>query len=415
MAEVNDLSLLLLSIKSCHRAVQSLNTTVTKLRTLHDAEPDKNYSTHLKCVKEDLELLRRIIEQTAMEEAHPLRSDADKAMDRAYQILADLNKPPAPAKVDVKPTLPTDDTLGAIKMTPFSPPKFSGEQKDWISFSSEFKAIHDATRYSSASKLEYLRQAMQNPSLQISTSIDNGDKYETVMANLRDQFDRPRLTHKIYVYQLLGIGQVKPYRYSILDCANTLQSVWDGLVRLGQCDAQSIFTTITESLLPKELRIRWEDETISTKKVPPVQKLIEFLKLRSTQPQYEDKAHYSNAAPERKAPAKPKFSGQKGSIHVASGQPARAPSPQNGSSSSNTPAKGNSGSYKSKTQFFTPCRYTCPLCQEAHYAYSCKAFNDKTVTQRMEFATAQSLCSTCLKPGHTPDVCRNNRTCHVCK
>ena len=76
---------------------------------------------------------------------------------------------------------------------------------------------------------------MQNPSLrrQIGTMIDNGDSYDKVMGMLVEQFDRPRLTHKIFVDQLLAIGHVKPYKSSILECANTLQSVWDGLTKLG--------------------------------------------------------------------------------------------------------------------------------------------------------------------------------------
>ena len=214
--------------------------------------------------------------------------------------------------------------------------------------------------------------------------------------------------HWIYVNQLLETGQVKPYKSSIIDCTNTLQSVWDGLTRLGQCDVQSVLTTFTESLLPKELRTRWEDETITSKAVPPVQKLIEFLKLRSTQQQYEDKGHYSAPAAEKKSFPK-KSSGYKGSAssqpsQAPTGQPSQAPAPQ---------AKSNS--QKAKPSSFTPCRYSCPLCPEAHYAYSCKTFRHKSVSQRMEFIKAQSLCSKCLKPGHTADDCRNDRVCSVCK
>ena len=164
-------------------------------------------------------------------------------------------------------------------------------------------------------------------------------------------------------------------------------------------------------LLPKELRTRWEDETITSKAVPPVQKLIEFLKLRSTQQQYEDKGHYSAPVAEKKSFPK-KSSGYKGSVHVASSQPSQAPTGQ----PSQAPApQAKSNSQKAKPSSFTPCRYSCPLCPEAHYAYSCKTFRDKSVSQRMEFIKAQSLCSKCLKPGHTADDCRNDRVCSVCK
>ena len=169
-----------------------------------------------------------------------------------------------------------------------------------------------------------------------------------------------------------------------------------------------------EAGLPKELRIRWEDETISNKNVPPVQDLISFLRRRATQPQYEDKGHHPNFAnPEKKAAQRPKNSGHQASVHVVSGQPVQSGEQSNDFGSNNSHYK--SKYQKTKGQPFPPCKYTCPLCQEAHYAYGCKGFKDKSVSQRMEFVLAQSLCVRCLKAGHTTESCRNPRTCSVCK
>ena len=252
--ETNDLSLYLLSTRSCSQRAAALECSTAKIRALLDDEPDKNYSTLLSCVKEDLDSLKRALGTSPMGADHPQRMGADKVLDSTYLLLSNLRKPAEHLR-EMKPLL--DEGGAGIKMTPFKPPRFSGDQKDWISFRSEFKSIHDSTRYAPATKLSYLRQAMDNASLrrQIGVCIDNGDSYDTVMKMLLEQFDRPRLTHKIYTDQLLGIGQVKPYKSSILDCANTLQSVWGGLTRLGQCDAQSLFTTIAEGWLPKELRL----------------------------------------------------------------------------------------------------------------------------------------------------------------
>ena len=412
LAEANDLSLFLLSIKSCYQTSAALTSSTEKIKALYEADPTKNYSTLMKCVKDDLDKLKRILEKSPMPPDHPQRVEADKVIDSTYLLFSNHNKA-AEHPTDVKPTFLGEDGSG-IKMTPFNPPKFGGEQKDWIAFRSEFRSIHKSPRCAPATKLSYLRQAMQNPSLrrQISTCIDNGDSYDVVTKMLQDQFDRPRLTHKIFVDQLLPIGQVKPYKSSILDCANTLQSVWDGLTRLGQCDAQSLFTTIVESWLPKELRIRWEDETLSSKTVPPVQDLITFLRLRATQPQYEDKVHHSNFASEKKSSSK-KHSSHQASVHVVSGQPVQPVEPQNDPSINNSYVKNENKYQKSKSSF--PCKYTCPLCQEAHYAYNCKVFKSKNLTQRMEFVVSKSLCVKCLKAGHTPDVCRNTRTCSVCQ
>ena len=173
--------------------------------------------------------------------------------------------------------------------------------------------------------------------------------------------------------------------------------MWDGLTKLGQCDAQSIFTTIVESWLPKEFRIRWEDETISSKNVPHVKDLISFLRLRATQPQYEDKGHHSNSMSEKKAPQRQKSSSHHASVHAVSGQPVQSNESQSEVDNPTYSQRNNSKYHKSKGQPFTQCKYTCPLCQEAHYAYGCKIFKEKAVAQRREFVMAQSLCLRCFK------------------
>ena len=340
VAEINDLSQYLLSVRNCNRKTAALESSTAKIRALHDEEPEKDYTTLVNCVKEDLDSLKRALEKSPMELDHPQRRGADKALDSTYLLLSDLKKSALPR--EMKPLL--EEGGAGIKMTAFNPPRFSGDQKDWISFRSEFKSIHDSHRYAPATKLSYLRQAMVNPSLrrQVGICVDNGDSYDQVMKMLQDQFDRPRLTHKIYVDQLLAIGQVKPHKSAILESANTLQSVWDGLTKLGQCDAQSIFTTIVESWLPKELRIRWEDETISSKSVPHVKSLISFLRLRATQPQYEDKGHHTTSGSERKAPQRQKSVSHHASVHVVSGQPVQPNEPQSELGTPNYSQKGNS-------------------------------------------------------------------------
>ena len=346
VAEANDLNLYLLSVRSCQQSTAALNSSTAKVKALHEVDPEKDYSTLVKCVKEDLDKLKRILEKSPMESEHPQRMGADKALDSTYLLLSDLSKP-AGCPRDVKPAS-MDDGGAGIKMTPFKPPRFNGDQKDWISFRSEFKSIHESPRYAPATKLSYLRQAMDNASLrrQIGVCIDNGDSYDSVMEMLLEQFDRPRLTHKIYVDQLLAIGQVKPHKSAILECANTLQSVWDGLNKLEQCDAQSIFTTIVEGWLPKELRIRWEDETLVSKKVPHIKELISFMRRRATQPQYEDKGHHPSSSSKQTTP-KSKHSSHQASVHVVSGQLVQSVEPQNDFSSSNSEPKNHSKYHKS--------------------------------------------------------------------
>ena len=300
-------------------------------------------------------------------------------------------------------------------MSHVSPPTFSGEQKDYQAFWSEFKVIHDTTKYTDSNKLVYLRQAQKNPELrrQISQNIDNGDKYADVIAGFQQQFDRPREMHKIYVNQLMQIGQVKPTRSSIMSCATTLKSSMDGLIRLKQWDAASIYTSIVEDLLPEKLRIRWEDETITSKTVPPVEQMIAFLRTRAAQPQYAEKAS-ANPSSEKKPFSRQKASGHTGSVHVASSQSNQTSSQQPEPQAPRPAAAGKSQYNKSKSSLYAPCRYTCPECSEAHYAYGCDLFKEKTTSQRKEFVQAHSLCSRCLKPEHSLQDCTNRYNCRIC-
>ena len=211
--------------------------------------------------------------------------------------------------------------------------------------------------------------------------------------------------------KLLALIPMEPHRNSIMQAANDLDGIWNGLTKLGQCDAASIFTTIAETLLPRELQIKWADHTVSRRKVPPIQELVKFLKERATQPQYEKKY---TLTPQKKQVSKPKSVGHQGSIHVTSTQPSQQSTPQSVPAATVQSSKGNQGA-KAKPTSYPPCKYECPLCKENHYAYSCKVFRGRSVDKRQEFASSQSLCLKCLKPGHTAEDCRSRHSCHVCE
>ena len=127
VAETNDLSTYLLSVRSCSQKSAALEASTEKIRTLYEEEPEKDYITLLACVKEDLDNLKRELEKTPMLAEHPQRKRADKALDSTYLLFSDLKKPSDHHR-DVKPHL--EEGGAGIKMTPFNPPKFSGEQRD---------------------------------------------------------------------------------------------------------------------------------------------------------------------------------------------------------------------------------------------------------------------------------------------
>ena len=64
---------------------------------------------------------------------------------------------------------------------------------------------------------------------------------------------------------------------------------------------------------------------------------------------------------------------------------------------------------------YPPCKYSCPLCPENHYAYHCSIFKNYAVQQKKIHVATHSLCYNCLKPGHTLENCRSTFRCFTCK
>ena len=310
------------SMKSLDVATHMLRTNTKKLGQHFKEDPDKNYSASLKLCSQLQDSLVITIGASSVEETHPQRIAADLAMTEYLELAASIIQPYPHA--EAKPRLSSETGLGGMKYALHAAPTFSGEQKDYQSFWAEFKQIHETSHFSEAAKLAYLKQGQQDPDIRrrIAENIENGDDYADVIDKFRRQFDRPRQMHKIHVRNIVQLGPVKPYRSSILDCVNTINSALNGMKRLGQCDVDSMLTSIVEELLPAQLKARWSDVTLGERKVPPIQKLIAFLEERADQPQYMDKVHSTTQwKPDPKSFNKPKGSPKKGAVNVSQTQP----------------------------------------------------------------------------------------------
>ena len=384
---------LLLSKRAVHRAMTSLEAAVDSLNQAFMAEPEGDHSHALEVIRGKEARLSAELETTDLADSAPLITQTTTALRKSYLVQAKMAKRVTP---DAKPTLPTDRARGGYKVATLSVPKFSGKLRDWHSFWNAFKeTIHDSPEFSKMVKLSYLREAQKDDCLykQLSRSTDDEAYYDQAVAELKEQFDKPRTMHGIYLDNVLNMGPVKPTRSSLMSCANTLRESLDGLIRLKQLDAYSIFTSLAIGNLPEKLRMAWEEKTEDNKNVPSVEELIAFLRKRADNPLYADKAPSSSQPSDKKPFKQQQQSRHKGSVHVASSQPTQSPSQQPEPQSQKTPGNGRSQSTKYKGQSFLPCRYTCPGCSEAHYAYSCRLFREKTVAQRKEYVRTHSLCS----------------------
>ena len=399
------------SMKALDIATQLLETNLRRLEQHFDLDPEKNYAASLKLCCQLQDSLVVTIGTSCLRDEHPRRVAADKDMTKYLELTAKVNKPHKVAG-EAKPRLSAETGLGGMKYALHSTPTFSGQQKDYPSFWAEFKQIHTTPHFSDAAKLAYLRQGQLDPDIRkrLSDNIENGDGYAEVVEKFQRQFDKPRQMHKIYVDSLVQLSQVKPSRSAILDCVNTVNSAINGLNRLGQCDVESFVTSLVEELLPLQLRAKWADHTLGAKKVPPISKLLEFMEQRADQPQYLDK---TPSVVEKKFGLKQKVVPKKGSVNVSVTQPIQV-APPTVEPQAGRPVSVGKGQQRPIAGSF-PIRYACPDCREAHYAFSCPKFKEKTVAQRKSFVIQHALCFNCLKPGHGVGECRNRTECRVCE
>ena len=410
--DVQGLTRLLASVQECSMLLAHLRKTITTVKAMHAKDPLMSSTNHLRSIKESQDRLERRLEKAALPAEHPLAIDADGVIEEAHAMQASLSKSSAAmAAADDKKAAELD-SLGNMKMVHTTPPTFSGDQADWMLFWSDFQAINDTRRFTPQDKLRYLKQAMLDPGLKtyIINLMDRGATYEEVVDALKKRFDRPRVLHKIYVEQLMKMTPFGPYRTAISDAMDKVSGIYSGLIKLGQCDAESIFTTVMEALLPTELATKWADVTIDQKKVPPIQELLDFLNERMLQSQFNKPEPIRHSAT-------PKRPVRQGSVHVTSSEPAQQPEDQpEDQPEPSTPYQRQKSPNRWKPKFVpTPCRYQCPLCSDTHYAYNCDIFKSKSVDQRQRHVTAHSLCVKCFKEGHKADTCRSRHNCHVCQ
>ena len=168
------------------------------------------------------------------------------------------------------------------------------------------------------------------------------------------------------------MGPVKTTRADLISFTDKLNHSVSGLKHTSQFDATSIITSLCVSSLAKPLQVDWELRTQSSKQVPPVEDLIEFVRDRAD---------------------------------ALAGQPVQATTK---SEPKAEPPKRNKAVVHT-TQPLIGFKYDCALCSDKHPLYLCSRFNSMTLDQRGEHIRSHKLCYNCLAPGHRTNDCRNPR------
>ena len=152
-----------------------------------------------------------------------------------------------------------------------------------------------------------------------------------------------------------------------------------GLKNTGQDNLDAFLTSLFKLKLSKILHESWREHSKYTKKVPPIQKLLDFLKEKmDALPESATTSHSTSA----RAAHKSELRKHKAPVHAVQS---------------------------------TPPRNSCSTCNgECHALYVCPSYKAMSVDVRNSHVRSLNLCFNCLGFGHRTRDCRNNSSCKKC-
>ena len=263
----------------------------------------------------------------------------------------------------------------------------------WSTFWATFKStVDDRPELSSTQKLNYLRQAIKDPSLQLllSSPLETTDTYDDVVQELKDRFQKTREIHRTIIKTLTSLSCPKHTRADLRLLYDVVKTSITNLKSTKQYDIESFLSSLIYAILPAKIQLLWDQATKKDKGVPPITQLLSFVK------DHAETLPAAASTPTDKTPdpaSKKSFFKKKDSppakgrnnVHVAAPAPA-------------------------------PYKWDCLLCApEKHPLYVCPKWATYTITQRVAHINANHLCSNCLAGGHTTANCKSTYRCKECR
>ena len=204
--------------------------------------------------------------------------------------------------------------------------------------------------------------------------------------------------------KLVELATIKGSPAEISQAADTVFAAVSGIRRSGQATIDSIATSLVISIMPKQLRLEWENKTEEDPLVPHIDQWIAFMRKKATSADQSQKPGVH--APAVKKPDKANVRST-GKVYYNQGEST------SGGDQAPPSSKQAPPSSKYKNAKTTPKR--CGLCTGAHFLFQCEQFNDMTVQLRKAHVESAALCLLCLRGGHKSQECTRPFRCRVCK
>ena len=270
---------------------------------------------------------------------------------------------------------PTSDKFRVLAMARVNLPRieipiFDGNIFNWYLFWEQFQAaVQDKPQLEEVDKLTYLRDALKDgPARNIIKGLtQTAESYQEPVRCLKDRYNRPRLTHRKHVRNILPAPALKAHN------GRELQKLYDicnqhirAIKAFYFYDIDTFLTIVMELKLDEVTKLWWMEYTNDSKTTPSHSELLKFLDLQAQ--------HFEESAPcERK---------QQMTAHKS---------------------------------YATSNEDECVLYGKGvHPLSSCGIFQSTTREERWDLVMKNARCKNCLKPWHIATYCRAPPMCRRC-
>ena len=379
-----------------------LQDTLTLVSHQMEEHPEKGYAEDLNAVSKLLDEMAESLRSSTLELDHPLREEVK-------QFRAQLVTLRATAVTESKVPIIVSHENRDQDLPKTTIPKFSGGLAEWHAFWGRFlTAVHTNDRIKEHKKLSYLTDLVVDPALKdyMTTANDGAPgRYQEAVDYLVKRFHRPRELHAIHCLKLATLQPIRGNPAELSAAADAVHAAISGIRRSGWTSVEQIATSLAAPILPDHIRQLWENKTEHQEEVPDIDDWVAFVRQKATQADKCQKAatievghSQRRYAPEHQREyQKGQRKKSEGKVYLAKPQPSEGRHKQG----SKTPTSN--------------CKVSCGLCNQMHYAFSCKVFMDMSVPQRLTHTQTASLCNNCLRPGHSTSNCSSSYRCRLCK
>lgn len=262
-----------------------------------------------------------------------------------------------------------------MRLPPLKIKQFDGEDENWLEFRDMFEAmVHTRPNVDAACKLARLKESIDPVKVTQVSGVYTGG-YETVWAELKERYDRPKRLVLAHVNRLLSLDDYpKETRSGIRAVIDQFRKFIRAMKVLEQPTEQwdAMVFPIVYRKMPREA-IGFVNRTMRSDTIPSVTEILRVI---------ED---YSETVP----------------------------ASEEQSSASGSFARGKRLPQKSYVARAAASSSVCGVCDKQHSTAACYAFSNMSVNERNSVARALRLCFLCLEKGHNSLNCQAAR-CSQC-